>query len=76
MKRVLLPIDQNHTKSRLHLCKHVGAILHTVDKFPYLTIFPFVVQPGVKKQLQKYISPRVQCFVQLEIFLSEQLKKH
>lgn len=32
--------------------------------------FSVCVQPSVEKQLEKYISLRVQCFVQLEIFLS------
>lgn len=38
--------------------------------------FSVGVQPSVKKQLKKYISLRVQCFAQLEIFLPEQLKKY
>ena len=50
--------------------------MQIVDRFSHLTTSLFGVQPSVNQQLEKYISLRAQCFVQLEIFfLCKQLKK-
>ena len=49
-------------QARVHFC------IQWTDLHMYN--FSVCVQPSVEKQLEKYISLRVQCFVQLEIFLS------
>ena len=55
-------------QARVHFC------IQWTDLHMYN--FSVCVQPSVEKQLEKYISLRVQCFVQLEIFfLPEQLEE-